>query len=433
MPPKGDRPPAVGPRSPNSAGTVLVVAGAVIAPPTSRPRGRRPDSLPYVAAGLAGAVVVGYLVLWGRRYGLDLHVYRDSVTAWRHGLNPYDGSYTASRLDFTYPPFALLALWVLAWGPFALTQWVLWAASLAAVTASVALVRRAAGAPGGARLWCTSFAWTGAAVLVLEPARSGLDYGQIEAVLMLLVVADLLVVPAPFRGVILGVASAIKLTPLVFLIVLVTRRDWASTARALATFAVVSAGTWLLWPAESRAFWRHDVVQTSRIGKVTDPSNQSWNAVLHRPPFPTTGLAPVWLLLSVVTLALSATIAWRCAGTDRRAWAVVAVALAGLLVSPISWSHHWVWVALLPPLLVEAGRRSLPGAVRPLLWGLVALTVAGPYWWGSGTIREALDAVLPVWTFAVLAVWAGLEVRDWRSGSRHQAVAAEAALADDAG
>ncbi len=342
---------------------------------------------PYVAAGAAGAVVLVYLVLWGHRYGLDLKVYRGSVQAWRHGLNPYDGTFTASHLDFTYPPFALLALSALAWGSFVLTQWLFWAVSIAAGTAAVFCVLREAGVAGGARLWCASFAWTAAAVLVLEPARSGLDYGQIEFLLMFLVVADLLAIPAPFRGVVLGVASAVKLTPLAFLIVLLTRRDWASTARALVSFLVWTLSTWLLWPSESRAFWQHDVVHTSRIGKVADPSNQSWNAVLHRPPFPSTGLAPVWLLLSALTLAVGAVIAWRCARTGRQAWAVIAVALAGLLVSPISWSHHWVWVLLVPPLLVGVRRRSVPGVVRGLLWGMVALTVAGPYWWWSGTTR----------------------------------------------
>ncbi len=390
------------------------VAGAVIAPPTSRPGTSLPAAFPYLAAGVAGAGVVAYLVLWGRRYGLDLKVYRGSVQAWQHGLDPYNGTFTASRLDFTYPPFALLVLSVLAWGTFALTQWLLWAASIAAGTASVAFVLRDAGVDGGARLWCASFAWTAAATLVLEPARSGLDYGQIEFLLMFLVVADLLAIPAPFRGVVLGVASAVKLTPLAFLIVLVTRRDWASTARAVASFLVWTSLTWLLWPSESSAFWQHDVVHTSRIGKVTDPSNQSWDAVLHRPPFPSSGLAPVWLLLSAVTLALGAVIAWRCARTGRQAWAVIAVALAGLLVSPISWSHHWIWVLLVPPLLVGVRRRSVPGVVRGLLWGMVALTVAGPYWWWSGTTRDALDALLPVWTFAMLAVWAAMELTTWR-------------------
>ncbi len=340
------------------------MAGAVIAPSRRRVSARFP-ALPYTAAAVAGTAVVAYLIIWGRRYGLDLKVYRGSVQAWQHGLNPYHGTFTSSRLEFTYPPFALVPLSVLTWGSFAVTQWLLWAVSIAAATASVVMVVRDRGGEGGPSLWCASFAWTCVAVLVLEPARSGLNYGQIEFVLMFLVVADLLVIPAPFRGVVVGIASAIKLTPLIFLIVLMVRRDWASTVRALVSFAVWTLMTWLLWPAESRVFWRHDVVQTSRVGKVADPSNQSWNAVLHRPPFPATGLAPAWVLLSALTVAAGGVIAWRCARTDRQSFAVIAVALAGLLVSPISWSHHWVWVVLIPPMLL--GRpRAVGVPVRPL-------------------------------------------------------------------
>lgn len=373
----------------------------------------------YVAAGAVGAGLVGYLVIWGRRYGLDLRVYRDSVQAWQGGHNPYAASFTSSRLDFTYPPFALVALSVLAWGPFVLTQWLLWAASIAAGTASVALVLRASGSGsgGGVRCWCISFAWVGVAAVLLEPARSGLDYGQIEFLLLFLVVVDLLAVPPPFRGVLLGFAAAVKLTPLVFLVVLVTRRDWASAVRALGSFAVWTLLAWVLWPAESRSFWRHDLSQTARIGKVTDPSNQSWNAVLHRPPFPSTGVPALWVILALVTLALGTMVAWRCTGTGRPAWAVIAVALTGLLVSPISWSHHWVWVVLLPPLLVGSRRWSVPGPARVLLWGVVALTVAGVYRWWSGSTRDALDAVLSLWTFVALSVWCALELGTWRRGA----------------
>ncbi|MGH9081387.1 MAG: glycosyltransferase 87 family protein [Acidimicrobiales bacterium] len=400
------------------------MAGAVIAPPRSPSRPRLPP-WPYVAAVAAGAGIVIYLIIWGRRYGLDLEVYRGSVQAWHRGLDPYDGTFTASRLDFTYPPFALLVLSALAWGSFALTQWLLWVLSIAAATASVVIVLRDRGAANGSRLWCASFAWTCAAILVIEPARSGLDYGQIESVLMFLVVADLLAIPAPFRGVVIGIAAAVKLTPLVFLIVLVTRRDWASTLRALVSFCVWTLVTWVLWPAESRVFWRDDVVQTSRIGNVANPSNQSWNAVLHRPPFPANGVTAVWLLLSAVTLVVGAVIAWRCARTGRQAFAVIAIALAGLLVSPISWSHHWVWVLLVPPLLIGARGQAVSRSVRFLLWGLVALTVAGPYWWWSGTVRDALDALLPLWTFVLLSVWGTVELTAWRAaGGRMRAVTA---------
>jgi hypothetical protein len=102
---------------------------------------------------------------------------------------------------------------------------------------------------------------------------------------------------------------------------------------------------------------------------------------------------------------------------------VIAVALGGLLVSPISWSHHWVWVLLVPPLLIGARGRAVPQPARSMLWGLVALTVAGPYWWWSGTVRAALDAVLPLWTFALLSVWGAVELIGWRAAGGRRPIA----------
>src|SRR4030081_39734 len=49
---------------------------------------------------------------------------------------------------------ALLPLWPLAWAPFPVTQWLLWAASLTAATGAVVLVLRDTGAPVTRRLVC---------------------------------------------------------------------------------------------------------------------------------------------------------------------------------------------------------------------------------------------------------------------------------------
>ena len=373
---------------------------------------------PSVVAAVAVMAVIAYLLQWGRRYGLDLRVYRASVTDWRAGHNPYFASFTRYGLPFTYPPFALPSLAVLTWAPFAVTQWSLWAASIAAATASVVFVARDRGQRSQLQPWLAALAWVCAAVLLIEPARSGIDYGQIEFVLMLLVVADVTVVPAPYRGILIGVAAAIKLTPLIFVAVLLVERDWRSGARAVASFATCTLLAWAFWPGLSRTFWVHDVIQPARVGSVGFASNQSWYALLHRPPFPATGLPGLWLLVSVVTVGVAVFVAWRCAVTGRQSFGLLAMALAGLLVSPISWTHHWVWVLLIPPMIIGHRSTLIPTVVRTMLWALVALTVISPYWWfSSGAQADALEALLPLWTFALLIAWSSIELVSWR-GSR---------------
>jgi alpha-1,2-mannosyltransferase len=373
----------------------------------------RATSWSYVIAAVAGIALLAYLVIWGQRYGLDLEVYRNAVDSWRTGHNPYLLTFTQRRLPFTYPPFALLALWPLTWAPFPVTQAALWAASVAAATGSILLVRRDLGATVTPRLACNAFAWSCAACIALEPARSGTDYGQIEFVLMFIVVADLLT-PSPVRGIGIGLAAAVKLTPLAFVVVLAVSRDVKSVLRALVSFSLWTGLSWLFWPGLSPGFWFHDAGEPARIGPIASGANQCWYAVLHRPPFPAGGYELGWLLLSLATLAASAFIAWRCAGAGQRAAAMVAIALASLLVSPISWTHHWIWVLLIPALLHRRGA-AVPRSVRVMLWGVIALTVAAPYWWfDHGRPAVVADAVLPVWTAAVLAVWSVTAFAAWR-------------------
>jgi alpha-1,2-mannosyltransferase len=375
----------------------------------------RATSRPYVIAAAAAIAAIVYLSVWGHRYGTDLRVYRDSVNSWRSGKSPYLATFTQSHLAFTYPPFALFVLSPLTWASFPVTQWLLWMASVAAATGSIVLVLRDMGAEVTQRLWCNAFAWSCVSVIALEPARSGIDYGQIEFILMFIVVADLLVTAPPYRGIGIGIAAAVKLTPLAFIIILVISRDLKSAIRATVSFLVWTALSWFFWPALSHLYWLHDVSHPARVGTIAYGGNQSWYAILHRPPFPASGSEVAWLLLSLITLAVSTFISWRCVRINHKASAIVSIALAGLLISPISWTHHWIWVVLIPALMVRHRSSDLPQPVRIMLWGLIILTIAAPYWWFSrGIPADIFEAVLPLWTSAVLVVWGATEFVAWR-------------------
>jgi alpha-1,2-mannosyltransferase len=357
---------------------------------------------------IVAVLAVGvYLWVWGRRDGLDLRVYRDSVAVWRSGHDPYLATLTASRLSFTYPPFALLALSPLTWASFPVTLWLLWAADIVSAAACVVLVLRDRGFAVDRRLWCGALSWSCMSVIILEPARSAASYGQVEFVLMFVVVADLLATSARYRGIAIGVAAAVKLTPMVFVLVFLARRDLRSASRALASFAACTAVSWLLWPGLPRVYWDHVVTHPARAGRVSYAGNQSWYAILHRPPFPATGSAAAWLLLSLATLAVAGFVAERCARANRQAAATISAAFAGLLISPISWTHHWVWVLLIPPMIAGQRGREVPRAARIGLWGVVALTVTGPYWWfGGGIPADVACALLPLCAAGSLAAWA---------------------------
>jgi alpha-1,2-mannosyltransferase len=343
-----------------------------------------------------------------------LRVYREAVSAWSKRINPYSVTYT-NGLQFTYPPFALLALWPLGLLSFQTTQWLLGLSTLAACAISTRLVFKVKGYQLRCPWW-SSIAWASLALLILEPARSGFTFGQIEALLMLAVLADALIIPAPYRGIVIGVVSAIKLTPLIFVLFLLLR-DLRSSIRAGAAFVAVTSIAWLWWPQESRSFWLHDVFKPGRVGGVSYAGNQSWFGVLHRSPFPHTGSMVLWITVCVVTLGSGMYIAWRSVRLGSSVQGLMAIALTGLLISPISWTHHWVWIVLIPPVLVT-DRRTLHPRVRAMLWVLVALAVLAPYWWfTSGLVADFLDDSLALWGFASLVCWAvtlGLSDKEYR-------------------
>jgi alpha-1,2-mannosyltransferase len=383
---------------------------------------------PYVAAVLVVAVFCTYLAAFGHRYGLDLRVYRSAAQAFLQSRDPYHLEFTVHHLPFTYPPFALAFLSPFTWASFAVTQWLLWMIDVVVVTAAIVIVLSDRGVAVRGPVWCGALVWAVVAMMIVEPARSGIDYGQIECLLMILVVLDALVVPPPFRGTLIGVAAAVKLTPLIFLLLFLVRRDWWSAVRAVLSFALLTGLAWLLWPHLSRTFWFHDANSPTRTGPIGYPSNQNWYAILHRHPFPAGGSAPAWLLLSLLTILAGTFIAWRCVHSQRQSLALISIALAGLMVSPISWSHHWIWVVLIPPALVVPRRHDTARVVRIMLWGIVAITIAAPYWWvSSGAGADTLEAVLPLWTFATLLTWSSVEYVRW--GGRDRSPLPDAATA----
>ena len=377
-----------------------------------RTRSRRavPLSLTYVVTGVLIVAAALYLMHWGRAYGLDLQVYRDGIASWRSGHNPYDGVFTIHHLHFTYPPFALVALSPLTWAPFGVTQVVLWVLSVSALALAVYVVCRRGGWTSGRALVARSIGWASLATILLEPVRTTLDYGQINTLLLGLVVVDLLVMPKRHSGWLVGLAAAVKVTPLIFVAMPLLERDWKAVARSLGALAATTGLTWLFWPNATRTYWAHDLWAAKRVGRIAYAGNQSLSGMLHRWPFPSDGQAGILLVLCGAAVLMGIYVAHRRLSQGDRAEAMLALALVGLLISPISWTHHWVWVALIPPLLLTDRGRSLRGPTRSALWGLCAVSILAPYWWFStGLAAKVLADSLVLTGLGVLAVWSRCE------------------------
>jgi alpha-1,2-mannosyltransferase len=318
-------------------------------------------------------------------YGIDLDVYRIGGHAWLRGGDLYGRlppTADGTRLTFTYPPIAAVLLSPFSLMPMPVAGAVLALGTVALVAVALRVILRSLTGPPAGSWW--ALAWLLPAALFLEPVRNTLTYGQINVALMALVMLDCLVdAPRWPRGALVGLAAAVKLTPAAFVLFFLLRRDYrAAMAAAVSFLATTVIGFLLAWH-DSVRYWTGIVFETGRIGRPGYAADQSLQAVLARAgldPRTPAGMA-VWLALSVVVLAVAGLGMRHALAASERCWALSLNALAALLISPISWSHHWVWCVPAVLTLAALSRRYL--ARLPLVLAVCGLLVFGaaPQWW----------------------------------------------------
>ncbi|MET0234601.1 MAG: glycosyltransferase 87 family protein [Kibdelosporangium sp.] len=290
---------------------------------------------------------VAWLVLMAEIYHLDLDVYRIGVTTWLAGGDLYSTlpeTVHGLSLPFIYPPIAAAMMVPLAAVSFPVAGAALTTLTIALVAVTLTIVLDSLGL---SRRWLALIPLA----LVIEPVLSTLDYGQINVVLMALVAADCLV-PKPRwpRGMLVGLAAAVKLTPAAFLLFFLLRRDHRAMVNTAVAFASATVTGFLVAWHESIQFWTQEIFHTGDKVGVHYVANQSILGVLTR-----FDAVVLWPLLAAAVMALTV-IGMRRA---EPALALAVNALAMLLVSPISWSHHWVWCVLIVPAFAKNGMRVL--------------------------------------------------------------------------
>jgi alpha-1,2-mannosyltransferase len=345
-------------------------------PASRRPEVRRSE-LPAIVAlwGLALAVAVQSFVRSVARPPADrlpdLHVYVTAVSSFVHGISLY-GLHGSLRSGFTYPPFAGLVLLPLAAVPEPATR-VAWTALTVLAAAGIALIAARA-LPR--RLGPVGVVWPVLTVLALasKPLQSNLHFGQVSIFLTLAVLADVVALDGHrWQGVPTGLAAAIKLTPLLFIpyLWLIGRRRAA--ALAAGTFAGATAIGLAVFPHDSAAFWGSYLWHESHGLPLAEGGNQSIYAVLLRAGAHGASLSLLWVGLSVAVVVLGL---WRARTAwlgGQRLFSLAVVGCVSILVSPISWTHHQLWI-----LLAAAGVFTAKASVDLLIAALViALMVMG--------------------------------------------------------
>ncbi|WP_405800211.1 glycosyltransferase 87 family protein [Streptomyces sp. NBC_01506] len=375
-------------------------------------RRRRDLLLGVLCAGVTAFVAtVPYHRDW-----FDLWVYYDAVSHWTaapgglSGAGLYDYRVPGQVYGFTYPPFAALCLLPLSLlsRPVALTV------GIAANLGALALILRGLAEPlirrHGLPRW-SSYALILCLLALLEPVYDSVSFGQVNLLLLALVLSDarLLSGGGRWAGVGIGLAAAVKLTPAIFIGYLVVTRRWraAGTAAAVAVGATLFA-VWLA-PGASHAYWTSALWDTSRIGDLSYVSNQSWQGVLARLRAPA---EPDRLWWACGAVAIAGVWAYRVdkarAVGDVRG-GIALTGAAACLVSPVTWVHHLVW--LLPALAVLADRAlEPPRRGRPLTAAVAVYVILCSYviwlWrYDASGVDGLIGSNTFVWTALALLLW----------------------------
>ena len=377
---------------------------------TTGPQPKGPRWLLPAGALLLAAVLAAYLAdlvthlsyLTDMR---DLVVYRDGGLIVRHVSPAYDPHHASPLYDwtgqngvqFTYPPFAAVIFAVGSVLSWTAMRWAMTLASLVALGLSLWLVFGALGYRDRPAIRLGATLGVSALALATEPVQQTLALGQVNLLLMLLIVADLLTAGALtpggrtrwWHGLGIGIAAGVKLTPLIFIPYLLLIRRYRQAATATGVFAATAALGYAILPGDSSTYWADGLfLKANRIVFLGTRGNQSLRGVLTRLAGSVSeGTAP-WIAAAILVAVAGLVAAALLYRARQPVPAMLACALTGLLVSPLSWDHHWVWVAPGIALLAHLGATAVRGRVRAAWWAAAAclflIFACWPQFWNLG-------------------------------------------------
>ncbi|MFE1439034.1 glycosyltransferase 87 family protein [Streptomyces sp. NPDC058739] len=328
----------------------------------------------------------------------DLRVYHGALHSWIQDERLlYDYRVPGTAYGFTYPPFAALAMLPLAWLPLTAAIVIALLLNLAAL----ALVLRLLTGRAWRRHGWYGCALAGCALALFEPLRDTFSFGQVNVLLLALVVVDgwlLATGRGRWAGIGIGLAAAVKLTPAIFigLLLLAGRRRAALTATAVAGGATALAA--VAAPGASRFYWTYALWDTDRIGRFDYVSNQSLQGILARLGEPG---RTVWATAVLVVLAVWVFRARRAAVDGDWQAAFALTGLTACLVSPITWVHHLVWLLPSFVILVRSGR-ARPAA---LLYAVMCTSVVWLWFDDASGIDGFLGSNTYAWITLGLLLW----------------------------
>ncbi|MEU1853707.1 glycosyltransferase 87 family protein [Streptomyces sp. NPDC019990] len=294
----------------------------------------------------------------------DLRVYHGSIDSWvHHGGRIYDYRVPGTPYGFTYPPFAAVVMLPMA----LLDLRTAVAAALLLNLAALAVTLRLLAGPAWRRHGWYGWALTVCLLALFEPLRDTVSFGQVNLLLLALVLTDATLLAtgrARWAGIGIGLAAAIKLTPALFIGLLLVAARWRAAAVATAVALGATAVAACADLGASHFYWTEALWDTDRVGRLGYVSNQSLQGILARLGEPDRAL---WAAAVVPALAVWALRARRAVDAGDWTAAFALTGLAACLVSPVTWVHHLVWLLPSFAVLIRSGHLRIAGTLYAVL------------------------------------------------------------------
>ena len=230
----------------------------------------------------------------------DLNIYNHAGLIVRHAPDTLYTWHFLPGVQYLYTPFAALGFAAGSLLPWSVLRWLMTAASLAAVPGTPWFTLGALGWRGRAR--AAALLWLTAVALWLEPVQRALHLGQIELVLMVLIVWDLgQGDDRRWKGAGIGLAAGIKLVPLIFIPYLLLAGKRRQAAVATAVFAGTVVIGFAALPHASVQWWLTGYfLHSGHVGDVGSLLNQSLFGLVTRAVGGVRPATGVWLGLAAV-------------------------------------------------------------------------------------------------------------------------------------
>ncbi|MTE16859.1 glycosyltransferase 87 family protein [Nocardia aurantiaca] len=338
--------------------------------------------------GLAGWYYLGQVLAAPRTmlHLIDLGTYQIAADRVTHGVSVYDTplrGHTRGVWEFVYTPFAALLFVPLVALQGSVFTWVGGLANFAMLTGSVWAALSVLGYRRERRMMIVGPA-AACLLLLCEPIRETMAFGQVNILLLLLVLADMALPDSSrWKGALTGIAAGIKLTPAFFILYFLVTRRFRAAATATGALTVTMVIGLAVLPKDSLTFWSGAFADPARVGVPENPQNESLRGMLARTLGAVGGMQLLWLAAALVIAAVCLILARRLSLTGRELPAVVLCGMTSTVVSPYSWIHHWVWLA---PLLIYLADLTIRHRTVPTVAALLVTFLVC-----SGGVFDLLD------------------------------------------